>query len=154
MISMSENTSTPFRKFLVIALPVMLLAGAGYWGWQEAIWPLNQQSAKALQRRAQLYWDLKTSGDIMGAYEIMAESYRRRVTPAGFARIGGGIVVHTGATVDSVEIEDDSASVDLYLRHYLNRPAFRDMEHESKITERWVFENGAWHRWPMGMAQG
>lgn len=151
---MSQNSANPARKFLLILGPVLLLAVLGTWAWNEAVWPLNQHSPKALQRRAQLYWDLKTAGDVMGAYEIMAESYRRRVTPAGFASIGGGIVVHTGATVEAVAIDAGSASVQLKLRHYLNRPAFRDMEQESKITERWVFENGAWHRWPMGMSQG
>ena len=26
----------------------------------------------------------------------------------------------------------------------------RDLENQSMITERWVFEDGAWHRWPPG----
>ncbi|MEO1996868.1 MAG: hypothetical protein ABGZ17_16505, partial [Planctomycetaceae bacterium] len=141
-------------RALLVLLPVLVLGAGGVWGWNEAVWPLNQHSEKALARRAQLYWDLKTSGDIMGAYEIMAESYRRRVTPAGFAQIGGGLVIHTGAAVESVELDEAGAAVSIELRHYLNRPAFRNLKQTSKITERWVFEDGAWHRWPMGMARG
>ena len=151
---MQKSSSNRLKRVLLVLLPVLVLGAGGICAWQEAVWPLNQHSEKALARRAQLYWDLKTAGDIIGAYEIMAESYRRRVTPAGFARIGGGLVVHTGATVESVEMNATGAAVAIELRHFLNRPAFRDMEQTSKVKERWVFEHGAWHRWPMGMSRG
>jgi hypothetical protein len=117
-------------------------------GWQNAIWPLNQHSDRALARRAQQYWDLKISGDTLGAYDFMAASYRRRVTPDGFARVGGGVVVHTGAVVKSVQIDDRGGLVDLELRYVLNREHFADMETVAEVKERWVFEDGAWHRWP------
>ncbi|MFP6662694.1 MAG: hypothetical protein VCC00_00660 [Deltaproteobacteria bacterium] len=151
---METRSANSLRRAFPGFLAVLVLAGGGLGCWPEAESPPNQHSEKALAQRAQLYWDLKTSGDIMGSYEIMAESYRRRVTPAGFARIGSGLVVHTGATVESVKMNDMGAEVAIELRHYLNRPAFRDMEQVSRVIERWVFENGAWYRWPMGMARG
>jgi hypothetical protein len=117
-------------------------------GWQNSIWPLNQHSEKALARRAQQYWDLKISGDTLGAYGFMAASYRRRVTPDGFARVGGGLVIHTGAVVKSVHVHDGDATVDLELRYVLNHGRFADTESVVEAKERWVFEDGAWHRWP------
>ena len=36
----------------------------------------------------------------------MAESYRRRVSPSGFSREGSGLVVHTGAKVLGVRLDD------------------------------------------------
>ncbi|MFM7144268.1 MAG: hypothetical protein ACKO2K_20385, partial [Alphaproteobacteria bacterium] len=80
--------------------------------WVEAIWPLNQQSSKALARRAQSFWDMRLSGDSMGAYDYMTEAYRRRVDAAGFAR-SGGIVVWTKAAVKDVELDDKGGLVDL-----------------------------------------
>jgi len=132
---------------LVVALSVALAVA-----WSQAIWPLNQASEKALSRRAQYFWDLKTSGDTLGAYAYMAESYRRRVTPAGFARLGQGLVIHTGATVKDVEVDEEAAvaEVDIELRHRFNKEHFVDMETTSNVTERWILENGAWYRWPFG----
>jgi hypothetical protein len=123
---------------------------AGFAGWRYAIWPLNQHSEVALARRAQRFWDLKLSGDTLGAYDYMAESYRRRVTPTGFAREGMGFVVHTGAKVESVHIDDKGGEVQVELKHILNKPPFDKTETTSMVTERWVFENGEWYRWPMG----
>ena len=104
----------------------------------------------ALARRAQRFWDLKLSGDTLGAYDYMAESYRRRVTPIGFSRQGAGLVVHTGAKVQTVRIDEKSGEVDVELKHIFNKEHFEKMETTSVVTERWVFENGGWYRWPMG----
>lgn len=122
---------------------------AGVAGWRYAIWPLNQHSEVALARRAQRFWDLKLSGDTLGAYSYMAESYRRRISPAGFGR-QTGLVVHTGAKVQDVRIDDKGGEVEIELKHVLNHEYFAKQEATSRVTERWVFENGAWYRWPMG----
>lgn len=129
---------------------VAIVGVTGFAGWSYAIWPLNQHSEVALARRAQRFWDLKLSGDTLGAYEYMAESYRRRITPSGFSRQGAGMVVHTGAKVDTVRIDDKGGQVDIELKHILNKEHFDKMEATSHVTERWVFENGEWYRWPMG----
>lgn len=150
---MSEAESTK-RKPLIIGglLGLVFLGAAAVVGWSQAIWPLNQGSETALSRRAQYYWDMKTSGDTLGAYELMAKAYRRRVTPAGFSRIGQGLVIHTGAKVQGVAIAEDAdvAEVEIELKHRFNREHFVDMEAASTITERWVFEDGGWYRWPFG----
>lgn len=139
------------RKYLWVTLSVLAMVSvAGFAGWRYAIWPLNQHSEVALARRAQRFWDLKLSGDTLGAYDYMAESYRRRVTPTGFARQGMGLVVHTGAKVESVRIDDKGGEVQVELKHILNKPPFDKTETTSMVTERWVFENGEWYRWPMG----
>jgi len=121
----------------------------GLAGWRYAVWPLNQHSEVALARRAQRFWDLKLSGDTLGAYGYMADSYRRRTTPSGFGR-QGGLVVHTGAKVQTVRIDDRGGAVDIELKHIFNKEHFDKMEASSIVTERWVFENGGWYRWPMG----
>ena len=140
------------RKPLLLGglLAVVVLAAALVLGWTQAIWPLNQTSPKALSRRAQQFWDLKTAGDVLGAYSYMAEAYRKRVAPAGFGREGQGLVIHTGAAVREVEVDGQTANVQIELKHRFNKPHFADMETTSNITERWVFENGAWYRWPFG----
>ncbi len=148
---MPEAVSNSRQPLLwgAIAAIVALSAVAAI-GWSEAVWPFNQRSEQALARRAQYFWDMKVAGDVAGAYEYMAESYRRRVTPAGFARDGQGMVLHTGATVVDVEVDEAEpvAEVDLEILHRFNRAAFVDMENKSKVTERWIFENGTWYRWP------
>lgn len=131
--------------FLVIAT----VSVAVFAGWRYAIWPLNQHSEVALARRAQRFWDLKLSGDALGAYDYMAQSYRRRITPIGFGREDTGVVIHTGAQVQSVRIDDKGGAVQLELKHILNKEPFDKMEVTSIVTERWVFENGEWYRWPM-----
>jgi len=139
---------------VVAALFGLLGVAVGtFFAWENAIWPLNQDSGLALERRAQQFWDLKAAGDTLGAYGYMTESYRRRVTPAGFGRVGQGLVIHTGATVRDVVIEDDGtvARVEIDLRHRFNRKNFNDMETVSAISERWVLENGTWYRWPFGL---
>ncbi len=149
---MSEAVPSKRKPLLVGGLlGAVVLAAALAIGWSQAIWPLNQTSPTALSRRAQQFWDLKTAGDVLGAYSYMAESYRRRVAPAGFGRQGQGLVIHTGAAVQEVEIDGETASVLIELKHRFNKPHFADMETTSDITERWVFENGAWYRWPFGL---
>jgi hypothetical protein len=139
------------RKYLGFALSVAAIVGvAGFAGWRYAIWPLNQHSEVALAQRAQRFWDLKLSGDTLGAYGYMAESYRRRISPAGFGRDGVGLVIHTGAKVQSVRIDDKGGEVQVELKHILNKEPFDKTEATSIVTERWVFENGEWHRWPIG----
>lgn len=133
------------------ALAVVAIVGlAGFAGWRYAIWPLNQHSEVALARRAQQFWDLKLSGDNLGAYDYMAESYRRRVSPTGFSREGSGLVVHTGAKVQDVRIDEKGGEVEIELKHIFNKEHFAKAENTSMIKERWVFENGGWYRWPMG----
>lgn len=89
------------------------------------------------------------SGDTLGAYEYMAESYRRRVSPSGFSREGSGLVVHTGAKVLGVRLDDKGGEVQIELKHIFNKEHFDKSELTSTIKERWVFENGGWYRWPM-----
>jgi len=139
------------RKYLWIALVVAAIVGVGILaGWRYAVWPLNQHSEVALARRAQRFWDLKLSGDTLGAYGYMADSYRRRITPMGFGQQGRGLVVHTGAQVKTVHIDDKGAQVEVELKHIFNKEHFDKSESTSTVTERWVFENGGWYRWPMG----
>jgi hypothetical protein len=127
-----------------------LLLGGTIVSWERGWIGPDQMTEEALVQRAQLFWDRKTSGDTMGAYEMMAESYRKRVGPQGFASFGQGLIIHTGATVQSATLDDAGGVVTLELRHIFNKPAFRDLENQSMISERWVFEDGAWHRWPPG----
>ena len=61
-----------------------------------------------------------------------------------------GLVVHTGAKVQSVQIDDNGGEVQIELKHILNKEPFDKTEATSIVTERWVFENGEWYRWPMG----
>jgi hypothetical protein len=132
-----------------LVLATFLLAG-GFFAWERGWTGGDARTEEALVQRAQLFWDRKTSGDTMGAYEMMAESYRNRVGPQGFAAFGQGLIIHTGATVQSATLDDAGGVVRLELRHIFNKPAFRDLENQSMITERWVFEDGAWRRWPPG----
>lgn len=145
--SVPSSRKTPV--FGVIAT-AMVVAVAVSIAWTQALWPLNQRSEQALARRAQYFWDMKVAGDVAGAYQYMAESYRRRVTPAGFARDGQGLVLHTGATVLAVNVdaEEPVAKVNVEISHRFNKAAFVDMENKSSIQERWIFENGGWYRWP------
>jgi len=138
------------RQVLIAALALCVVVAIGVVVASSlAIWPFNQHSAKALERRAQYYWDLRISGDILGAYQYMAETYRRRVEVSGFAREGGS-VVWTGAKVRSVTLDDAGGLVEITLKYRFQQPNFAGMENESTVKERWVFENGTWFRWPPG----
>lgn len=137
------------------ALPLMVAASVAIVvsvvvAWQAAVWPFNQHSERALARRAQHFWDLKIAGDTLGAYAYMADVYRRRVTPIGFKNEGGGAIVHTGAKVAGVRLDEKGGVVDIDLKHVYNKPHYSDLELSSRVSERWVFENGAWYRWPPG----
>jgi hypothetical protein len=110
----------------------------------------DQTSPEALQRRAQLFWDLQIAGDNAGAYELMASSFRRRVTPAQFKREAASIV-RTGATVKSVEVNEKGGLVEVELASRLTDPKFADLENKGTARERWVIEDGAWYRWPPGL---
>lgn len=129
---------------------VVLCALAFAIAWQAAIWPLNQQSARALSRRAQLFWDLRISGDSFGAYQYMMEAYRRRVDPNGFAR-SGGIVVWTGAQVKKVTLDEKGGLVDVEIRYRVAKENAANIESSNEVRERWVLENGEWYRWPPEM---
>lgn len=131
------------------AAVALAILGLGL-GWAQAIWPLNQQSSKALARRAQSFWDMRLSGDSMGAYDYMTEAYRRRVDPAGFAR-SGGIVVWTKAAVKDVQIDDKGGLVDLDITYKIAKPGLTDLETTNTVRERWILENGGWYRWPPEM---
>lgn len=136
------------RRFPLVALAAASVAIAAALAWQAAIWPLNQHSGKALARRAQYFWDLRIAGDAMGAYQYMTEAYRRRVTPTGFARSGGGLVVWTRAAVKDVVLDDKGGLVDIELTYRVAKPGFTALEGKDVIRERWVLEGGGWHRWP------
>lgn len=129
---------------------IAILAVAGAFAWQAAIWPLNQQSAKALARRAQYFWDLRLSGDTVGAYQYMMEAYRRRVDESGFAR-SGGIVVWTKAKVKDVTLDEKGGLVDIEITYRVAKPGLSDLESSNIVRERWVLENDEWHRWPPEM---
>lgn len=148
---MSDTVPSKRKALLLggLVAVVVLAAGLSY-AWSQAVWPLNQASETALLRRAQQYWDLKTSGDLLGAYGYMAEAYRRRVTPGGFARRSGGPVVHTGGTVRGAKLDGDAAEVEVELKYRFDEGVFAQMENVSTIRERWVLEDGAWYRWPVG----
>lgn len=135
-------------KLLGLAAAIALLGGAFVLAWNAAIWPLNQHSAKALERRAQYFWDLRISGDAMGAYQYMTDSYRRRVTPTGFARSGAGLVQWTKAAVKGVTLDEKGGLVDVELTYRVAKPGFKAMESTDVARERWVIEGGGWHRWP------
>jgi hypothetical protein len=131
----------------LVALAALLALAAAGLAWRNAIWPLNQTSDVALARRAQYFWDLRLSGDTLGAYNYMTESYRRRVDPVAFSKTQG-LVVWTGAKVESVQLDDKGGLVQIEIKYRLAKPHFADMESSNVITERWVVENGEWHRWP------
>jgi hypothetical protein len=129
---------------------LVLLALAFGLAWNAAIWPLNQQSEKALARRAQLFWDLRISGDSLGAYQYMMEAYRRRVDATGFAR-AGGLVIWTGAEVKDVTLDEKGGLVDLEVRYRVAKGRISELESSNVVRERWVLENGEWYRWPPEM---
>lgn len=135
------------RVVFTLVAGVVLVAIAYGAAWNLAIWPVNQSSAKALARRAQYFWDLRLSGDMLGAYQYQAEAYRRRVEPGGFAR-SGGVVAYTGAKVKGVTLDEKGGLVELELTYRVTRPSFTGTESTAVVTERWVVEDGAWHRWP------
>jgi hypothetical protein len=145
----SDQEKKGSNKAIALVLGLFLIGG-GFLAWNQGWIGSEPRTEEALLQRAQLFWDRKTSGDTMGAYEMMAESYRKRVTPQGFASIGQGLIIHTGATVESATLDESGGVVTLELRHIFNKPAFRDLENVSMIKDRWVYENGSWHRWPPG----
>lgn len=148
---MSEAVPSKRKPLLLGGLiAVAVLAAGTAFAWSQAVWPLNQTSERALERRAQQFWDLKTSGDMLGAYDYMAEAYKRRVTPAGFARQGQGPVIHTGGAVLDVAVDGSAAEVEIELRHRFDEGVFVQIENVSNVKERWVLESGAWYRWPVG----
>jgi hypothetical protein len=110
----------------------------------------DQTSPEALTRRAQLFWDLRLAGDNAGAYDLMAASYRRRVTPAQFAREGASLI-RTGAKVRAVEIDDKGGVVEVELKSRVADEKFAELENTGIARERWVLEDGAWYRWPPGL---
>jgi hypothetical protein len=129
------------------ALAAALVIAGLVLAWQMAIWPLNQGSAKALARRAQYFWDLRIAGDSMGAYDYMVETYRRRVDPNGFAK-ASGLVIWTKASVKDVTLDEKGGLVDVELHYRVAKPGIVDLETSNVIRDRWVVEDGEWHRWP------
>lgn len=127
-----------------------LVAALGLALWRSGAFVSDPTSEEALARRAQLFWDLEISGDTKGAWELMVSTFRRRVTPAQFARQGGR-VIRTGARVKSVKLDDKGALVDVELRWRFAHPNFQEIEHKQTIRDRWVLEDGAWYRWPPGL---
>ena len=150
--AVGEAKASVLRRPVVLAgiTALVLLALAFGVAWRAAIWPLNQQSDKALARRAQLFWDLRLSGDALGAYEYMMEAYRRRVDGNGFAR-SGGIVMWTGAEVKNVTLDEKGGLVDIEIRYRIAKGKLAEKESSNVIRERWVLENGEWYRWPPEM---
>lgn len=150
MASSGVGQTAKSRSGAVLGALVAAATLALGFAWVEAIWPLNQQSSKALARRAQSFWDMRLSGDSMGAYDYMTEAYRRRVDPAGFAR-SGGIVVWTKAAVKDVQLDDKGGLVDLDITYKIAKPGLSDLETTNTVRERWIQENGGWYRWPPEM---
>lgn len=130
---------------LIAAVGVLAVVGVAAWTWIAPM--LDSTSEQALARRAQLFWDLKVAGDTLGAYDLMSATYRRRVTPAQFAREGGR-VVRTGATVKGVTLDDSGGLVDVEMSWRFAHPNFAELDQKSVSRERWVLEDGSWYRWP------
>lgn len=148
-----EVKGTSFSRSSLVAIVgglTLLLVVAFAAAWQAAIWPLNQQSEKALVRRAQLYWDSQVSGDSLGAYELMMETYRRRVDPSGFVK-SNGIVVVSDAQVKGVTLDEKGGLVDVELKYHLAKGKLSELTSTTQVRERWVIEDGRWYRWPPQM---
>ena len=148
--SVSASTETGGKTLLFAGLgvaAVVLALGVFLWKGNPFV---DQTSAEALQRRAQLFWDLRLAGDTLGAYNMMAASYRRRSTPAQFAREGSSIA-RTGAVVKGVKLDDKGGLVDVELKARLADAKFSALENTGTVRERWVLEDGAWYRWPPGL---
>ena len=155
---MSEAVPSKRKPILLGGLVAVGVLTAGLsFAWTQAVWPLNQESSTALERRAQQFWDLKTSGDMLAAYGYMADAYRRRVTPGAFARSTVGKVIHTRGTVLDVELEGPAANVDIELKYRFDHGVFAKMENVSKVRDRWVLESGgvvSLASWSQGLNQG
>jgi hypothetical protein len=148
--SVSASTATGGKTLVFAGLGVaaiVLALGVFLWKGNPFV---DQTSADALSRRAQLFWDLRIAGDTLGAYNLMAASYRRRSTPAQFAREGSSIA-RTGATVKGVKLDDKGGLVEVELKTRLVDPKFSVLENTGTARERWVLEDGAWYRWPPGL---
>lgn len=144
------TTKLTGARLALVLMVALVVAGVGAWAWSEAIWPLNQGSARALERRAQEYWDLQVAGDKFGAYQYLAESYRKRVTPSAFSTEGSSIV-WTSAQLKKVQLDGSSAQIELNLKYRFLHPKYDFGTAETNSNERWVFENGGWYRWPPGL---
>ena len=59
-------------------------------------------------------------------------------------------IVWTSAEIKKVELDEASARVVLALKYRCLHPKYDFGAAETNSTERWVFENGGWYRWPMG----
>ncbi|HAC78755.1 MAG TPA: hypothetical protein DCG06_00545, partial [Deltaproteobacteria bacterium] len=78
---MSEEQPKKAGSSAVWLVVGALVLGGAIVSWERGWIGPDQMTEEALVQRAQLFWDRKTSGDTMGAYEMMAESYRKRVGP-------------------------------------------------------------------------
>jgi hypothetical protein len=137
----SKSTIALSAGALAVALVGLAVA------WQMSIWPLNQGSSRALARRAQYFWDLRIAGDSMAAYDYMVETYRRRVDANGFSK-SSGMVVWTKAAVKDVMLDEKGGLVDVELHYRVAKPGIVDLETSNVVRDRWVLEDGEWHRWP------
>ena len=135
------------RRHLVLALaaPLVAVALAGCattTATTGSAPPAAEGDKAALQKRAQMYWDLVRANDRVAAWAYEAASKDQSMTLEGYIK-RGGVVYHAVEVKGVRSMEGDTAVLDVWMQYGV--PMLRLKSQETTAQDHWRLIDGVWH---------
>jgi len=109
----------------------------------------NGPDGGELRDRVATYWQLKVEEDFMKSYEYEAPYYRQQTSVMNYLKsMNTDMVKYLAATPGDVQLDGDSARVNVQLRVRVKPPQMKSDEYNTLLTEKWVKVDGVWYHVP------
>jgi len=109
----------------------------------------NVSDEEVLRERVIAYWNHKIRQEFDKTYEFEDPLFRKKINIVNYikgfntARAGW-----TGASVEGLKIEEDSAIVDMKVRVKITVSSSGNIEQDVQLQEKWVKVDGLWYHVP------
>ncbi len=134
------------RKVIILSLFFFLII---FWGCVKKNAVISVSEEDVLREKIMAYWNHKIEQEFDKSYEFEDPFYRKSVSMVNYIKsFRPEIVKWMAVEIDNIKIEDNSAVVNLKLRHKVNLPGIKNIERTSFIEEQWVKLNGIWYHVP------
>lgn len=134
-------TSEAIKKLLIV---IVICFTFCFSGCSKGI--LAEPDPKAqLTKRVNNYWKYKIAKDFEKCYQLEVPEMREKLKLVDYLKSFGGAFVYLEASVDRVEINQDSAKAHINVRYIWTMAVNPEEGFAGKLEENWRFVEGSWY---------